>query len=302
MKEQQQAAYDGIWLPDGVIPTVNYLAIGGGGGGGGASDGATSSRGGGGGAGGLVFGTVGPTYKQPDGFTGYTLTITVGGGGAGGALATGINGGNSIISGQFFTAGALTAYGGGGGGTGAQGPQYGNDGGSGGGGGGWASSYGSDQYLSTALQPTSTYGGYGNRGGVGGYGLIGGGGGGAGGQGVDNRGLKKLGPPIVWGIAQNIPITGGPGLYVNVAASSSYAGTYGIGGSQVGTTVVGYGSGGGAGVGQSVPGGAGNDGVVIFWYNISFTAPSVITGSYTYSVQNGFRIYAFAYPGGTMAF
>jgi hypothetical protein len=302
MKEQQQAAYDGIWLPDGVIPTINYLAIGGGGGGGGASDGSTSSRGGGGGAGGLVFGTFGPTYKQPNGFTGYTLTITVGAGGLGGASnpKTGVNGGDSVISGEFFTLGTLYAYGGGGGGAGSQNAAYGNNGGSGGGGGGWASGDGQNSYMSTALQPTSTYGGYGYRGGVGGYGLDGGGGGGAGGQGVDNRTYNSS--TGQWGIATNTPVTGGPGRYVNVAASSSYAGTYGIGGSQVGTTVVGYGSGGGAGVGQSVPGGVGNNGVVVFWYNISFTSPSVITGSYTYSVQNGFRIYAFDYPGGTIAF
>lgn len=303
MREQQQSVYDGTWLPSGIIPIVNYAAIGGGGGGGGATSGSTVSRGGGGGAGGLVTGTVGPTYKQAGGFLGYTLTITVGASGAGGGVGSqGNNGGDTTIAGQFFTLGTLYAYGGGGGGAGAQSPAYGNNGGSGGGGGGWASGYGSDSYVSLATQPTSTYGGYGFRGGVGGYGLVGGGGGGAGGQGVDNRIYNSS--TGQWGIANGgaSSVVGGPGRYVNVAASSSYAGIFGIGGSQVGSSINGYGSGGGAGVTQGTGGSSGNNGVVIFWYNSSFSAPSVITGSYTYSLQNGFRIYVFDYPGGTITF
>jgi hypothetical protein len=116
---------------------------------------------------------------------------------------------------------------------------------------------------------------------------------------VDNRTYIN---GVTWGIANSGPEIGGPGRVVNVAGGSSYAGTFGVGGSRVGTSVTGYGSGGGAGRGTAVPGGTGNNGVVIFWYNTSFQAPSALTGSYTYSVQNGYRIYVFDYPGGTITF
>lgn len=297
IKEQQQAAYDGLWLPAGIIPSINYLAIGGGGSGGNATEGGTISQGGAGGAGGLIVGSFGPTYKQPGGFTGYTLTITVGAGGqpipqsSGAAGNPGNNGENTTISGEFFnTLGTLIAYGGGTGGGGAQfSSQDAGNGGSGGGQGGYTG--GNTATGGSATQPTSTYGGYGNAGGRS-SGLGAAGGGGAGGAGSSTA--------------------GGAGLYVSVANGSTYAGIYGRGGGLVtdrfslAGAAAGYGSGGNGGYAASSNisnlGGVGQNGVVIFWYNLSFQAPSVITGTYTYSVQNEYRIYVFNYPGGTITF
>ena len=292
-REHRLAQASGTW-PNGIIPIINYLAIGGGGGGGPASGG-TAGKGGGGGAGGLIFGSFGPTYKQSGSMVAYTLTITVGAGGAGGAGSSwGSNGTDSTINGQFFTLGTLYAYGGGGGGAGGS-IGSGNSGGSGGGGGGWNGGSGQNSYITSASQPTSTYGGYGNRGGYGGYGLGSGGGGGAGGQGQDNRILNTS--TGVFGISQyNTNGTGGPGLYVSVAGGSTYSGTFGIGGGAVGTTI-GYGSGGGGGTTSAQSGGAGNDGAVIFWWDLNYAAPSIITGTYTYIKENGYRIYKFASSG-----
>lgn len=296
MKEEQQSAYDGTWLPAGVIPIINYLAIGGGGSGGNATEGGTVSNGGAGGAGGLIVGSFGPTYKQPSSIYGYTLTITVGAGGQpipqfpGASGNPGNGGDNTTISGEFFTLGTLTAYGGGTGGGGAQNASQ--DAGNGGSGGGQGGFTGGNPYVGgSATQPGATYGGYGNNGGKApGLGSAGGGGAGSAASGA----------------------TAGAGLFVNVANGSSYATTYGRGGSPASNRLViagsaeGYGSGGNGGyaakTNPSNLGGVGQNGVVILWYNISFSAPSEITGTYTYSVQNGFRIYIFDYPGGTITF
>lgn len=282
MREEMQETYSGNWVPAGVIPVVNYLVIGGGGSG---ADGGGQSGGGSGsgGAGGVVVGSFGPTYKQPESIYGYTLTITVGAGGATSVgQVNGNTGGNSIISGQFLTLGPLIAYGGGYGpfrGSGAKG----GDGGSGGGQAGWNDGIAHDNLPGLALQPTSLYGGYGNNGGY--HNSGGAGGGGAGGPGV--------------------VLQGGPGLFVNVANYSSYSGTFASGGTKDAAAAPSAGSGGGGGKGgitSSQPGFAGRDGTIILWWNVTFPAPSDISGTFSTSIENGFRIYKFSEPGGTITF
>lgn len=297
-RDQRLGKASDTW-PNGVIPTINYLAIGGGGSGGNATEGGTISQGGAGGAGGLIVGSFGPTYKQPSSIYGYTLTITVGAGGqpipqsSGAAGNPGNNGDNTTISGEFFnTLGILTAYGGGTGGGGNQSASgtYGASGGSGGGQGGYTG--GNTASGGSAIQPGSTYGGYGNSGGTSPTTLVSAGGGGAGSAASGS--------------------TAGAGLFVDVAGGSSYATIYGRGGSpgtsrlSVVGTALGYGSGGNGGYdGTAYPsnlGGPGANGVVIFWYNSNYVGASALTGTYTYSVQNGYRIYVFGYPGGTITF
>jgi hypothetical protein len=297
IREQRLAKASGTW-PDGIIPIINYLAIGGGGSGGNATEGGTVQQGGAGGAGGLIVGTIGPTYKQPNSIYGYTITITVGAGGqpiaqsAGSAGNAGNNGNNTTISGEFFTLGTLTAYGGGTGGGGAQNSSQ--DAGNGGSGGGQGGYTGGNYHVGgSATQSGSTYGGYGNNGGtaIGGGTSEVGGGGGAGGAGTAGA--------------------GGAGLFVNVASDSSYAGTYGRGGGLVSNRLVvvgaadGYGSGGNGGyAGLPNPsnlGGVGNNGVAIFWYSSDYPKPALISGTYTTTKENGYRIYKFT-GNGTMTF
>jgi hypothetical protein len=292
IREQRLAKASGTW-PDGIIPIINYLAIGGGGSGGNSTGGGTTSAGGAGGGGGLVVGSFGPTYKQPGSIYGYTLTITVGVGGQPNPTPadSGNSGGNSTISGEFFnTLGTLTAYGGGFGGGGRQfyNGTDGSAGGSGGGQGGYST--GSNPIVAAAAtQPSSTYGGYGNNGGKSST-LGGAGGGGAGGlPGVGSGGA------------------GGAGLYVNVANNSSYSAIFGRGGTQatnrliVAGTAQGYGSGGNGGFDDSGNlsnrGGPGADGVAIFWYSSDYPKPALISGTYTTTKENGYRIYKFTSSG-----
>ena len=274
IREQQQAAYDGLWY-SGAIPTVNYLVVGGGGGGGGSTSGAGTGQGGGGGAGGLVSGSFGPTYNQPQLPYGYTLTITIGGGGAGrsaGQLAG--NGGDSSVTGQYVT---VIGYGGGGGGGNSI---AGASGGSGGGGGGGYPGVSSPGAGGAATQPTSIYGGLGNAGDTGDY--AGGGGGGSGGLGSHGGSSGQT--------------YGGVGTYVSVANGSSYSNTFAKGGGILDYT--GYGTGGYPGQPSGVNG---NDGVVIFWWPNRYNKPTSITGTYTTIIQNGYRIYRFT-GNGTIRF
>ena len=300
MREEMQGAFDGVWSSSGVIPIINYLAIGGGGSGGNGTRSGTTSNGGGGGAGGLIVGSFGPTYKQPSSIYGYTLTITVGAGGQpipriGSTQAgnSGNNGNDTTISGEFFVLGTLIAYGGGTGGGGQQNADSettGASGGSGGGQGGYSS--GDNPILAGAsTQGSSTYGGYGNSGGNS-SGLGGAAGGGAGSSAAGQ--------------------TAGDGLFVNVADGSSYSAIYGRGGApasnrfNVAGSAQGYGSGGNGGFSDytdpSNQGGPGQNGRIIFWYDSGFPLASSVTGSYTYTIEKGFRIYVFDYPGGTISF
>lgn len=269
-KEQMQGKYAGDWT-SGVINTVYYLVIGGGGSGGNASNGV--GRAGGGGAGGLVTGSFGPTYKQPGGSP-YTLSIQVGLGGLSpineSAARNGFVGSDTVVISQFLT---TIAYGGGyGGGAGDGGP-----GGSGGGGRGVSGGNGGAGGTST--QPV---GGFGNAGGVGFYTLGAGGGGGAGGVG----GAASL--------AGNG--TAGPGKFINVANNSSYSKTYAAGGA-VGVSSSVYGSGGAGTTNYGDKGGAGIQGVVILWWDKGYPNPSGVSGSYTYEIKNGYRVYQFTGDG-----
>jgi len=281
-KDQVQAKYSGNW-PNNIIPVMNYLLVGGGGyGGAGTSYGGTP---GGGGGGGLQLGTftmltnisatVGLQIGN-GGFGGSSQGQKLGGGAAGsGAYYGGWSPGSTVLSfSTYAPIGSKVAYAGGNGGV--------NGGGGSGGSGGGAGSdnSGSGNGIGAGGNyngPGSIYGGYGGYGG-GGSSSSQGAGGGAGGAAVGN--------------------TPGPGLYVNIADGSSYSGTFaagGVGGSAVSTygSNTGNGAGGGWGTYYGGEGTWSADGVAIFWWPAIYNHPFTITGNYTTSIENGYRIYKF---------
>jgi len=267
IRDQRLARASGIW-PDGVIPNLNYLVVGGGGAGG---DSVSLQRGGGGGAGGLLNDT----------FTAYnanTYTITIGAGGTAVNDGSGNNGGNSVLSNGSTN--IITAYGGGGGG---YSPNNGNNGASGGGGGEGGSSGGGYHLGGKGVYPGSTYINAPRQGYDGGNAqnspFQGGGGGGAGGPGV---GLIR-----------------GPGLYINIADGSTIAGTFAQGAGTLDEVITANSGNGGQGSHYNFTGENhnGQDGVVILWWSASYNKPSIITGTYTYSKQNGYHIYKFTGSG-----
>jgi hypothetical protein len=243
---------------------VETLIIAGGGAGGGA----------GAGAGGLLY-YGSETPKTPNGSalglqTGVTYSITVGAGGTSSG-----NGSNSVMSGSGFT--TLTAIGGGGA------PGGGNNGGSGGGAGRLTPSSiglgttGQGNNGGTGVDANNTSGGGGGAGGVGGNSSTTGGNGGAGlNYSISGSSVGYAG--------------GGGGGGMNGGGSATQGGGAGaIGGAASGTTNRG---GGGGGIYTNGPG-AGGSGIVILRYTDALPAAASTTGSPTYTVAGGYRVYAF---------
>jgi Putative Ig domain len=259
--------------------TVEYLVVAGGGGGG-----SLAGQGGGGGAGG---------YRTASSFAvtpGAPITVTVG---AGGSVS--VNGSNSVF-------GNITSVGGGRGGTVNS---AGVAGGSGGGAGIYDSSSGSlGGGAGTAGQGNnggSSYNNFGDRsaGGGGGASAVGGNAlinhrGGMGGAGSTSS---------ISGTSVAYAGGGGGAAYWTDTSFTGVAGFVGSGaagggnGSSVSpslaatSAVTNSGSGGGGG------GGAGGSGVVIIRYSDIFTEATSTTGSPTYTVAGGFRIYQFSGSG-----
>jgi len=270
-----------------VPPSIEYLIVAGGGAGGGGI-----YNGGGGGAGGLLTGTTAVTSQ--------TYVITIGAGGTG-ITSKGSNGSNSSAFG-------LTATGGGAGGRhpGTTAESNGEPGGSGGGG-SQAASTGGSGIVGQGF------------GGAGAWYAAGGGGGGAGYAVASGRGNI---PPYTGGLAG---VSGGDGISSSISGSAQfYAGgggggqrnaynvPQGIGGAGGGGNggtdpgVIGFAGapntgGGGGGLGGDLTslgtGGDGGSGIVIIRYPHSFLPAQATTGSTTYTVLDGYRIYTFTSSG-----
>ena len=260
--------------------TVEYLVVAGGGGGGG------SNGGGAGGAGG---------YRTATGYavtSGQTIAVTVGAGGAGGTStgAAGNDGSNSVF-------GSLTSTGGGGGGSGDGSFYAGRSGGSGGGG---ASQGGNNGSGGTASPP-----GQGNAGGDGVTDSAsfrsGAGGGGAGVAGSNATGPSSGGQG---GNGLQSSITGTATYYAGGGAGAWWSGTNsvaGLGGGGTQNVAGTANTGGGGGGGTPGNGRAGGSGVVIIRYPDSYAAASATTGTVTYTVSGGYRVYKFT-SSGTITF
>lgn len=284
IRDHRLAQASGIW-PNGVIPIINYMIVGGGGGGGygGLAYVNPSGFGGGGGAGGLVISSITPVNITS------VMQITIGSGGVG---ATSVQSDSQNGSDTTITLNSVIksiAYGGGAGGTNAQASGTitnrlnGSNGGSGGGAGGYQL-FGAGPG-GNATQPTSIYGGYGNSGGSNPPGGGAGSGGGAGGAGI-----------------YNYPVIAGAGLSVNIANNSSYTATYATGGVPTGAAgSANTGNGGGGGSQGQLTGKSGGSGVAIVWWPATYIRPSIVTGTYTTVIENGYRIYKFT-GNGTITF
>lgn len=254
------------------LPTsIDYLVIAGGGGGGYAGN--TAVGGGGGGAGGYQTGTN-------LSFAGTrVLTITVGAGGAPGFAAS--NGSDSSIN------ALIVSTGGGRGGGPYSGPALGA-GGNGGSGGGAAEPAQNLNYLGgTGVSGQGFGGGTANGTTNGGVGANGGG---AGGVGTNT---------IAWPTATNTAPANG--VSNSITGSAITYATGGRGGQPWSTSTLGAngaankGDGGGGSIGNSSSSsnGVGGSGIVVVKYADSFAAATATSGSPTYTVSGGFRIYTF---------
>jgi hypothetical protein len=260
-----------------VFPTeIEYLVVAGGGGGSGGGGGENGA--GGGGAGGYRTGTLSVTA-----LTQYNIVVGSGGAGGGGYGVEGSKGANSSIS-------NITSAGGGAGRW-----QGGQSGGSGGGraGSGQHWTFG-DFTINTGNTPATTPS-QGNNGGIGAgtYGnnaTSGGGGGGATGVGQNAPNISTGG-------------TGGPGATNSISGSSV---TYATGGNGATYNAVTSGTNGSvntgngatsAGGGGSGTGGSGGSGIVIVRYSDAYSPITTTTGSPTYNVSGGYRIYKFTGSG-----
>lgn len=275
------------------VSSVEYLVVAGGGGGGGGPD-----AGAGGGAGG---------YRTASGFavsSGSAITVTVGAGGAGGAANNaGTSGSNSVFS-------SITSTGGGGGGqyipsvtnSSGTGRGYGKDGGSGG---GAASGPGSGRLGGSPASGQGYAGGNANEAGP----YLSGGGGGAGGAGDGGTGYGSGtgngGPGLsssITGSAVTRAGGGGGSKYLSLPAGQGGSGGGGNGtdGSIPagnGTTNTGSGGGGSERNGSYLDGGSGGSGIVVIRYPDSYAAAASTTGSPTYTVSGGYRIYTWTSSG-----
>ena len=283
------------------LPTsIDYLVVAGGGGG-------ASYYGGGGGAGGLLTGAAS--------ISSGTYSITVGAGGTGGVYTAspssfGAQGSNSIISGTGFT--TITSVGGGGGAAGGSGA-----GGNGGSGGGTGINNGASPGV--GIYPGSTYisaarQGYDGSGAFGGADGTGGGGAGQVGQGDSGGGNGLTTTLITTGQATTYSVG-------QVVSSSVYFAGGGGGWGRNGLEPGGYGgggngyivptstpavagspnTGGGGGGANETNGPAGGSGVVIIRYADTYSAAAATTGSPTYIVSGGYRVYIFK-SSGTITF
>lgn len=267
--------------------SLEYLVVAGGGSGAVGNSGNIGN--GGGGAGGLKSGTV-------TGWSG-TLSVTIGAGATspGGSVAgtLGPNGSDSSLGGTGIT--TVTSLGGGSARAYIANAAASATGGSGGGG----------------TWDTVTYGegtaGQGNRGGLGtatgSYG--GGGGGGAGAVGGASNAGGAGGIGVQWPSLSGTYYAGGGGG----GRASGAGGAGGAGGGGRGSYILGVGEngtantgGGGGGTGNTNTGsGNGGSGVVILRYPTSLSAAVATTGSPTYTVSGGYRIYKFT-SSGTITF
>jgi len=269
-------------------PSIEYLIVAGGGAGGGGTH-----NGGGGGAGGLLTGTTAVTSQ--------TYVITIGAGGTG-ITSKGSNGSNSSAFG-------LTATGGGAGGrvpgttaesngepggSGGGGSQGGSTGGSGivgqgndGGGRWWAAGAGGGGagYAVPSGTSTSPY-----PGGLAGV---------SGGDGISSSisGIATYyagggggGQRTAYGVPQGIGGNGGGGNGGTDPGVIGFAGAPNTGGG-------GGGLGGNLGAGSAGTGGDGGSGIVIIRYSHTFSPAQATTGSATYTVSDGYRIYTFTSSG-----
>lgn len=265
---------------------AEIIIVGGGGSGGGGESNPGGDGGGGGGGGGVVH-----EFQLLEATKVYNIVVGSGGISAGTPYAKGTNGGNSSF-------GSFIAYGGGAGGADQSNQDNnGSDGGCGGGAGKWYSIVsvggkgkrgqgfsGGDCNSSTstrggsgggganeaAISLNSSSGGPGGNGYVTPFGTFGGGGGG-GPCGGSERG------------------SGGTGGGGNSATSSTAA--------LVGAANTGGGGGGGGGHNTGYAAGAsGGTGVVYIRYPDSF-GPATVTGTPTYTVENGFKVYKWTQDG-----
>jgi len=270
-----------------LTSSLEYLIVAGGGGGG---------VGGGGGAGG---------FRTASNMTvGYATTyaVTVGSGGppaylAGALINSNCNGNDSSFNGITSTgggAGATSFTGNGGGATAANGTTYkGANGGSGGGSGG------NSDTGSTTVPGGTGIAGQGNNGGSG----AGIGGSPSGGGGGASAAGGNAGGSIAGGAGTSSSITGSAVTYAGGGGGGSFNTTTGAGGAGgggngtnggttagSGTANTGGGGGGNSGGGSS---GSGGSGIVVIRYSDSLPAASSTTGSPTYTVAGGFRVYSF---------
>ena len=259
--------------------SIEYLVVAGGGGGG-------YNNGAGGGAGGYRTGSVSVS-------SGITYTATVGGGGAA-SITSGGAGSKGQDSSFIGTGVSITSAGGG------EGGGFNAGGGGGSGGGGNPAGAGN----TPATSPSQGNAG-GANGTVSGY-WVGGGGGGASAAGAN--GGPSTGGNGGAGTASSISGSsttyagggGGSGRRdPGTPSSNREAGTGGAGGggngggasfnSSAGSPNTGGGGGGGAYNGVTAS--AGGSGIVIIRYSDTYTAAASTTGSPTYTVSGGYRIY-----------
>lgn len=279
-----------------VTPTIDYLLVGGGGGGGNGIY--NRASGGGGGGGGVLYGNAVAVSAA------VQYNISVGGGGA--YLATPTNTATAGATGTntTFSLGSVTAYGGGGGGS------YTTMGSQGGSGPGSAAS--GDAYngltagvLAAAAALGQGYGG-GSAAGSAGVNTSAGGGGGGGALGVGG----SSGTAGAGGAGRSISITGSAVTYAGggggggqTTGGAAGSGGGGAGAAYVATGAAGangspfLGGGGGGGAGGSTASpynsarSGGGSGIAIVRYRDIYANATATTGSPTYSLTGGFRIF-----------
>lgn len=275
-----------------TTPTIDYLLVGGGGGGGNGIY--NRASGGGGGGGGVLYGNAVAVSAAT------TYSISVGGGGGyaatpNNAVIIGVTGTNTT-----FSLGSVIAYGGGGGGSYTTNSLTGGSTGgsastSNGLGGYWPNptgsgqGYGSGYPVGAAGVNTSAAGG----GGAGGQG--GNGSGGAGGAGGAGRSISITGSAVTYagGGGGGGQSTGGAAGSGGGGAGAAFTATGAAGAN--GSPFLGGGGGGGAGGSTASPYNSarsgGGSGIAIIRYRDIYANASSTTGSPTYSLTAGFRIY-----------
>ena len=281
--EAQLKKSTGDW-PGVPLTAIEYLVVAGGGG--------APALGGGGGAGGVLTGTY--TVAAAN-----TYSITIGAGGTGTGMVAPTKGANTVFA-------TLTSIGGGiGGGDygGAAGP-----GGSGGGGQRGVATNGGKGVYPGSTYIDATRQGYDGGSGVPSlpYACPGGGGAGAVGASVTQSVYGAAGGAgIEWPTGSGTYYGGGGGGGAYNGGTGTSSGGIGGGGpgnnagadGTAGTTNTGGGGGGGSYAGGWKTGGNGGSGVVIIRYSVDYSTLTSTTGSPTYTVSSGYRIYKWTSSG-----